>query len=153
MSNEPRISFESDSEEIEPATKNVKLDSKKSRFARQAETKQNFENKVTEVHDKMMGRQQLIFELGKQFLDLLKDKTLAENKGPMQQSLEKEVIGKLTQFAMEVNNDDNEGEGMGSISMIVLLFKSMLIVRDNYNRVEYKIEQLEKQLKSLKSSG
>lgn len=151
MSNGPRLSFESD--EIEPATKNVKLDSKKSRFAKQAETKQIFEKKVTEVHEKMVGRQQLIFELGKQFLDLLKDKTLTENKGPMHQSLEKEVLGKLTQFAIEVNNDENEGEGMGSISMIVLLFKSMMIMRDNCNRAEYKIEQLEKQLKSLKSSG
>lgn len=151
MSNGPRLSFESG--EAGPSTKNVKLDTKKSRFAKQAETKINFEKKVDEVHNTMVSRQQQVFDLGKQFLELMRDKTLPENKGPMQTSLEREILNKLTQFAIEVNNDENEGESMGSISMIVLLLKSSLIMRDNYNKMEYKVEQLEKQLKLLKSSA
>jgi hypothetical protein len=142
-----RLSFE----EAQPkeATKTVKLDSKKSRFARSSETKQNFEERANAANEKISDRQEQIFDLGKKFVEIMKDKTLPENKGPLQQSIEKEVLGKLIEFAIELNNDDLEqNDGMGSVGLLTLIFRSSLLLRDRYNSIEYKVEQLERQLKS-----
>ncbi|HVI40810.1 MAG TPA: hypothetical protein VM577_09130 [Anaerovoracaceae bacterium] len=145
---EPKVSFE-DSEVIPEATKTVKLDSKKSKFAKQLEGKQVFEKRAEVAHQKMMGRQEEIYLLGSKFVEMMKDKTLPENKGPIQQSLEKEILGKLINFAIDLNNDmDEPKDSMGSIGLLALVFKSTLVMRDKYNLLEYKVEQLERQLKS-----
>ena len=147
MSDE-KFSLEGRQEDL-PAPQALKIDSRKSRYVKQAETKQAFEKRAEEVHNKILTRNEQAYELGKQFLDLMKDKTLPINKGPMQQSLEREVINKLIAFGTELNNDQTEPqEGMGGISLLMLIFKSTLIMRDRYNLLEYKVEQLEKQLKS-----
>ncbi len=146
MSDE-KFSFEPKTEDI-PVPQALKIDSRKSRYVRQAETKQAFEKKAEEVHNKILSRNEQAFELGKQFLELMKDKTLPTNKGPMQQSLEREIINKLIAFGTELNNDELEKEGMGGISLLMLVFKSTLTMRDKYNVLEYKVEQLERQLKS-----
>lgn len=144
---EPKLSLEQN--QIQEATKTVKLDNKKSKFAKQIENKQIFEQKAEKVHSKMMSRQEEIFLLGSKFIEMMRDKTLVENKGPIQQSLEKELLGKLITFAIELNNDNDEPQdGMGSVGLLTLMFRSALLMRDKYNLLEFKVDQLEKQLKS-----
>lgn len=124
----------------------IKIDGTRSRFAKQVQNKQIFEKRANEAFDKIQERQQQILELGSKYLSLMKDKTLFQNKGPTDFSIEKEILGNLISFAIEVNTDEVEPEGMGSVGLLTLLFKSAILMRDNFNQVEYRLEQLEKQI-------
>lgn len=150
---EEKFSFQSNRENI-PVPQTVKIDNKKSRYGRQMEEKAEaeqikiaFEKRAEEAHEKMLNRNQQLFELGKQFVEIMRDKTLPVNKGPLQQSLERETLDKLLHFAEEVNNDELETrEGMGSIGLFTLMFRVNLLMRDKCNALEYRVEQLEKAL-------
>ena len=50
----------------------------------------------------------------------------------------------MIKLAVDVNNDPNEQEGMGSLMWIVLLLKTLLMQRDRINQLEYVVSQLEK---------
>lgn len=145
-----RYSFESSTEPTEPGPRAVKLDGNRSRFAKQVKTKQNFEKIADAAFDKMQDRQQKALEMGAQFINLMKDKTLVQNKTPTDLSIEKEILSKLITFNIEVNNDEMEAEGMGSTVLLQLLFSSSINLRNKCNQLEYRLEQLEKQI--LKSS-
>lgn len=136
--------FEDQDQEKVPG---LKLDKNKSRFARKPEIRKTFEEKVEEVHQQRTGYRQQLFELGKQFLNNLTDRTLVQNKGPIKQSLEKEIHNKLVNLAVEINNDSNEQQdGMGSISLIVVLMKCIFMLRDRCNQLEFEIESLQSKL-------
>lgn len=143
-----KLGFEDENDVPAPPTQSVKLDAGKSKFAKQAIQKQTFEKQVLEVHKQMEGRQQQAYELGLRFLDTIQDRTL--KKGPIAKDLERETLNSIIKFAIEMNNDENEPDGMGSVSMLTLVLKSLLILRDNLNRVEdaaaTKIEELQKKI-------
>lgn len=125
-------------------TKKVKLDPKKSRFAKKAKTREDFENRAHETSNKMQGHLMEAFDLGKAYRDLLEDKTIPENKNFLGESKEKEIIGQLISYAIKVNIDQDEHEGMGSVALLTLILKCVLKMRDRYNDIEYKYYMLEK---------
>ena len=67
--------------------------------------------------------------------------------------MEKEVILNIIQLASEVNNDANESEGIGSLSWIAQLFKTVLYQRDRINNLEYALTQLEKNYLKIKNQN
>jgi len=141
-----RISFE-DKEPEEP-TKTVKLDAKKSRFAAKTEKKVGFEEAAKRTHDKLQGYQSQALELGRSFIKMINDKKLKCNKGPLENSFERETINKLISFAIDVNNDEHEREGMGSVGLITLMMNSILKMRDHINDLEHELSLIEKKLSS-----
>jgi cell division protein ZapA (FtsZ GTPase activity inhibitor) len=151
---EERYSFESGQT---PANveKTVKLNPKKSKFAPQFEARQaaeQLDRAASEIHQKSQDRQQEIFELGSRFVEMMKDRTVPTQKGPVAQSVEREVLQQLINFAIEVNTDLNEPkEGMGSVSLLTLMLKVSLLMRDKHNVLEHKIHQLEQRLLQLES--
>jgi len=148
-----RISFDSENQEVAPTAKGLKLDPAKSRFKKKSEERASFHEQAEAIHKKMEGYQLRAIELGKSFIKMLRDKTLPDNKGPLELSLEREVIDKLIGFAIDVNNDQHEKEGMGSVGLITLLLNSLLKVRDNYNKLEYRLSLMEKKLSSLEEKN
>jgi hypothetical protein len=150
---EEKFSFQANRENI-PIPQTVKLDNKKSRYGRQMEeragaeqTKIAFEKRAEEAHDRILDRNYQMLELGKRFVEIMRDRTLDTNKGPIQKSLEKETLDKLIQFAIELNNDELEvRDGMGAVGLLTLLFRTNLLMRDKCNSLEYRVEQLEKAL-------
>ena len=143
---EPRY-FESQLTEEElkaEQTKTVKLDRSKSRFAQQTEKKQSFQQIAQEISDKGQSYLNEAFELGQEYKTILIDKTLSINKKFTHKNRENEVISKLMDFARKLNNDRNQPEGDGSVTLIVLLLKNLLFFRDKYNDIEYKYSMLEK---------
>jgi len=125
-------------------TKKVKLDNKKSRFSTKVNNKEEFEQKVISTNKKMQSHLVEAFELGKQYKDLLDNKTITDNKTFLAESKEKEIIGKLINYAVKINTDQNELEGMGSVALITLLLKCVIKMRDRYNDIEYKYHLLER---------
>ena len=146
-----RYSFENSSPA--PVVSKTKLDNSRSRFAQKSLEKQNFETKAVEVQEKIQERKQRAFELSQEFLEILKSKTLVSNKGPIEQSVERDVIKKLTEFSIEMNTDPDELENIGSTGVNVLLLKSVLILRDSLNEANFKIDKLEQELKVKSADG
>lgn len=132
--------------------KGLKLDNKKSKFTQEKESVSKFEETVEKTIQQNEDFQKLAFALGSSFIKIMEDSVLVENKSPLSISLEKETLAKLVEFAKTVNNAESEPLGMGSVSLIVLLFKSSLMLRDKLNLLEFKNHQLEQRLDKLENS-
>jgi len=89
--------------------------------------------------------------LGKNFIELITDKTLIENKGSIALHAENQVVSDLAKLAIDMNNDETQDEGMGSIGLLVLMFKTALSQRNRINALEYKLQKLEKNPSSVQS--
>lgn len=109
-------------------------------------TQEEFSQKVASNQEKMATYKQKASELALQFKKIIEDKTLSQNKNIFALEVEKEVLSKMVQLAVDINNDPNEQEGMGSLTWITLLFKTVLSQRDRINNLEYNLSILEKKL-------
>lgn len=102
-----------------------------------------FEEKAKEVFEKEQYYKSKIFELVTKFSNILKDKTLPENKTELVKQVEGEVVANLIELAQEMNSDDYTSDGEGSNALINLLFKVVVSYKDKLNSLEYRIKQLE----------
>lgn len=105
---------------------------------------EEFEKRVHETQERMSGYKLSGAVLSKQFHKMLGDKTLKQNKTPFAADAEKELLSKMVQLAIDINNDPIEQEGMGSLSWITLLLKICFFQRDRINQLEYLVELLDK---------
>lgn len=142
-----------DEEEEKPINPKVGLknvSSQKSIFEKipKKPSPEDFDKKVKEIQDRNYGYKQRAAELAIAFKKMIDDKTLVQNRNIFSNELEKETLTKMIQLAVEINNDPNEQEGMGSLGWITLLFKTVLSQRDKINNLEYKVFQLEKKIDS-----
>lgn len=110
---------------------------------------EKFEEDVKQAVDRSMSYKQRAAELASQFKKMMQDKTLPQNKNVFAQDSEREVLTKMVQLAVDINNDPNEQEGMGSLTWITLLFTTCLSQRDRVNRLEYAMTLLDKKIDSL----
>jgi hypothetical protein len=124
------------------AKKTLKLDNKKSLFAKEPPIQNDFEGLSEDVAEKIKARRQRAVELSAKFWELIKDQYLPDNKGPIRKSTETELLQNLINYAVEVNLDEHEQEGMGSMAMITLLLKTCLYLKDQNNLLKYKLDQL-----------
>lgn len=148
----PRISFDSSKDsEQKPHKSAIKLDSSKSQFAQENSKKEDFEQRADQAMEISNDRKQRAVDLVKQFWNSAKDTTLESEKGPIQKSMEREIVGKLLSFASEMNNDPNESEGSGSVAVITLLLKIVLHLRDKNNDLMFTVHQLDKKVDKLSS--
>lgn len=108
-----------------------------------------FQQQVKESQEKIMGYELEASQLAAMFQKLLDDRTLPENKNQLSLEAERELIGKIVDIAVKLNNDENEQEGMGSVGASILLFRAALLHKDKINRLEYTLAQAEKRIKSL----
>jgi len=116
-------------------------------------SQEDFDKKVKEVQEKSNGYKQRAADLAINFKKLMEDKTLLQNKNIFATELERELLSKMIQLAVEINNDPNEQEGMGSLGWITLLFKTFFAQRDKINYLEYRLFQLEKKLEPANLSS
>lgn len=153
-----RVSFNDDESDLVPQKKVGKLN--KSQFVSQSKIREAFDAKADNMMHSIEDRRQRALDLTKQFWDIIRDKTIVENKGPLTKSLEQEITNKLITYAIEVNGEidvtdadgnviGKEHEGMGSISIIALMLKVMMHQRDLNNKLELKVTELEAKINSL----
>jgi len=148
---------ESDSENnssAAPAVANsgLKINNSKSRFQPKVDQKKEFEQKVKDSISEKTDRNKKALELGQKFLSLLHDKTLTLNKSIIQKDFEKQICNDLFLLATDGNNDPNEDEGAGSLVLDTLFFKSLLIIRDRLNDLEFSNKQIKDSIESLTAS-
>jgi vacuolar-type H+-ATPase subunit H len=112
-------------------------------------SKQEFEQAAKEANETLNSYKERAAKLAADFKRVMDDHTLAENKNILASGVERELIAGLAQLAIDVNNDQHEQEGMGSVSMSVMLLNHLLTTRDRLNHLEYRLEQQEKKLRAL----
>lgn len=112
-------------------------------------TKEDFERKAAEVNQQLNAYSERAVDLALQFKKALEDKTLLQNKTPFALDAERELLSKLTQLGQDMNTDEYEKEGQGSLGLVILLFRSVLIQRDKINALEYALSKLEQEVKRL----
>jgi hypothetical protein len=106
-----------------------------------------FTKEAQEVNKKLEGYGKRASELVAQFKKLMDDKTLPQNKNQFASEIEKEVISNMINLAIEINSDENEIEGMGSVGWIALILKYLLVQKDKINQLEYSNLTLENKIK------
>lgn len=105
---------------------------------------EDFEKNVNNTIEKNNTYKKIAADLTVQFKKIMEDKTLPQNKNILSQEYEKEILTKMVQLAIDINNDSNESEGMGSLGWIVLLFKTCMAQKDKINLLEYRMSLIEK---------
>jgi len=108
-----------------------------------------FQQKVKDTQEKIMGYEAEASQLAVMFKKMLDDRTLSDNKTMLALEAERDLIAKIVDVAVKLNNDENELEGMGSVGLSILLFRGILEHRDKINKLEYSLAQAEKKIKSL----
>lgn len=116
-------------------------------------TQKDLDKKVKDNQEKASDYLTNGAALSKKYINILKDKTLKQNKTTFVKALEKEIIADMVQFAIDINNDPSEKEGMGSLGWITLLLQINLAQNNRINELEYKVSLLENKLsqESLKT--
>lgn len=105
-------------------------------------TLDSFKQTVAQVEENKSVYRKRANELASSLLELMNDKTLAANKNIIQKDVERETLSNLLKLAEEINNDENENEGTGSLFLNTLLFKCILLQRDKINALEYEVSKL-----------
>ena len=109
-------------------------------------TQEDFDRKVNQIQERSSSYKAKAAELASQFSQALSDKTLKQNKNVFAREMERELLTKMVQLAVDINNDPHEQEGMGSLSWITLLLKTCLAQRDRINQLEYVMAEMAKKL-------
>ena len=139
-----------DEDPKEPRENRVKLkqvSSQKSMFEeapKHKPTQQEFQQQVHAAQERSSSYKVRAAKLVQDFSKMMADKTLPENKSIFSKEGERELLGQMMQLAVEINNDPNEQEGMGSLSWVAVLFNTCLAQRDRLNFLEYRLEKTEK---------
>lgn len=123
----------------------LKLSNERSSLAARSEEKkkieQNFNNGVAQLENSQQLAHQFL-EKGTQLHAFMRDKTLKSNKGPIAEQVEHTLLGQLIQMAERLNNDPTQKEGAGSVALETIVLKSLLILRDRLNELEYQQQQV-----------
>lgn len=103
-----------------------------------------FEEQAKKANSRYEEYKQRTWELSSKFKAMIEDKILPELKSPLTKGIEIETITKLVALASDMNEDDNQPEGIGSTALSYMLMKMLLIQRDTINILQYKVDKLEK---------
>jgi len=145
MSGQERMPFGGDETPAErPRNTGLKISNANSKFTKVADEKKDFERLAGDLVEQKKIRNKRTIELASQFLSVLRDKTLSNNKSELSKNIEKDICAQLVNLSLEINSDDTETEGMGSVAIINLLLKTTLIQRDLLNELDYKVATLTK---------
>lgn len=134
--------------------KKVKLNNDKSRVAAPPKpvSQQQFQQQAIEEHERRAIRAKETLEAARQFIKILEDKTLPDNKMPAAIAVESEILSKLINLADETNQDEKEHESWGSLGLIMILLSQCQKNRDRANVAEYNFEKLTEKVEKLEET-
>ncbi|MCK9567687.1 hypothetical protein M0R72_01900 [Candidatus Pacearchaeota archaeon] len=153
-----RIGFMPTNKEV-VATRGVKLRTKAAIQKEQdqqerEEYKARFEenaDKTVKYHDEKSKK---AIDIITRYHKLTEDKTLFRNRGSIATDVEREIRQQIIQLALDMNNDENEEDnGKGSVVVLSVVTKILLMYRDRLNDLEYEIQQLKRELHKVSSAS
>lgn len=108
-----------------------------------------FQQAASEAADRLTEYKKRSWDLGIKFKGLMESSVLPENKTTLLKDLEVETLGQLSQLANDINNDDTQPEGTGSVALSQLIMKMLLLQKDICSKQRFQIEKLEKTVSGL----
>ncbi|CAB4197047.1 hypothetical protein UFOVP1290_567 [uncultured Caudovirales phage] len=138
--------FEDDDNDLPEQTTKINLKNISSQKLSRAQSQENLDKRVNKIIENNSAYKIKATELATQFNTAIADKTLKQNKNIFAKEMERELLIKMIQLAIDINNDPDEQEGMGSLSWITLLLKTCLLQRDRINQLEYILSQFDKKI-------
>jgi hypothetical protein len=108
-----------------------------------------FQQAASEAADRLADYKKRSWDLGVKFKGLMESSILPENKSALIKDLESETLSQLSQLANDINTDDGQPEGAGSVALSQLIMKMLLLQKDMCSQQKYKIEKLEKLVDEL----
>jgi len=144
--------FEEDEAELEPKKNNIGKVSKKQSIFDTSNKKQSaalLKQNVQNIEDKNLSFKEQTSALAIRYKKIIESKVLPENKNLFLAEEEKEVLTKIASLASQIDNDENEPIGIGSLSWIIQLLKTTLYQRDRINKLEYANLLLNKKIDDL----
>jgi hypothetical protein len=159
MSKEPeQVSYNAFAEDTDdkelPTNKGLKLSNKNSRFSKsenasKAPSQQEFERDVQELKARTLEIRNKVESLTNKYKEILKDRVLPANKSAIQKDLELSLVKELVQLGLQLDNDDSQPEGIGSIGLCNLLLLINLHQRDAINQLGYELSKIRKVLANV----
>ena len=140
------------------ATRGVKLKNRSAEKREQEkrereEYQKKFEDSAEKTVQYHQEKGNHAIEVVSKFIKMANDKTLPVSKGSIAEGVEREIRQVLLQLAQDMNNDENEEDnGKGSVIVLSVMLKIILLYRDRINQLEYEIQQIKRDLKKKESS-
>ena len=144
------MNFDDENEENFAPKKGLKIGQSKSFQPSKKQSEENFSKSVDYVESKKKENQSDLNSLSNSLIEIMKDKTLKNNKNPLAKANEKQVINDIISFAASLDSDENEPINSGTSAITTLILALSLLQRDRINSLEYKISILEEKLKEPK---
>jgi hypothetical protein len=119
---------------------------KKSQQYQRPPTQEEFGKQVDAVRAKIGEKHAALADTAKDFVALVKDKTLPQNRSITAANKEKNVIQTLLNLIEEINSDENEKENFGTYAVLSLLIKANLAQRDRINELSHEVSLLRENL-------
>ena len=142
-----------ESDSLPEGNTGLKISGNKSRYAKDPDEKnpttEDFENAVVGMKNTELDVKNRIADASTKYRSLIKDRTVSENKSPLKQSLEQEVVKELSDLGLHLNNDQSRPEGIGSIGLCNLLMQINFQQRDRMNNLAYEIVKLKRIIETL----
>jgi len=117
-------------------------------------SQEDLTKRVKSIEEKASGYKLKASSLAAEFVKAINDKTLKQNKTVFAVEIEKDLLSRMINLAVEINNDPDEKlEGMGAMSWITLLLKTCFAQRDKINSLEYAFSQIDKKIELAVASA
>lgn len=110
-----------------------------------------FKQEAVEAANRLTDYKARSWDLGVKFKGLMESSVLPENKTTLIKDLENEVLNQLALLANDINNDESQPEGTGSVALNQLIMKMLLLQKDICSKQRFQIEKLEKTVINLNS--
>jgi len=138
-----------DDDDFDPSkkpTKGLKIDNSKSSVSvsKKNNSKIHFEKIADSAFLTNEEYKYIAVDLATRYKSMILDSTLSENKTSKSKDEEKFVCENLVNLASKMNNDENQEMCVGSVGLISLLLKMLLLQRDEINDLKYKSSNLSK---------
>lgn len=117
----------------------------------EVEQAKSFDNLANQKYEDIEEYKSEMMRLAVELKKMIHDQVLPENKGPLKENLEKEVLDRLTKLSAKMNEDETQPESAGSNAMCLLLLKCLLWQRDSINKISHDLNKLDVALGSMKS--
>ena len=109
-------------------------------------TQQEHQQNVEKSQQTQSANKQRAAKLFIQFNNAIMDKTLPQNRNIFNIETEKEMLQNMIQLGMDLDADPDEQEGIGALSLIVVLLKTCMAQRDRINEIEYSLYQFQQKI-------
>jgi len=105
-----------------------------------------FQKAADEAAGRISEYKERAWDLGVKFKSVMESTIIPENKTMLNKDFESETLQKLAVLASDINTDETQLEGSGSVALCQLIMKMMILQKDQISMLRYQIEVMSKKI-------